>query len=91
MRAWLLLLGRPHHQVARFQAMAPTRAASTTRGVMAVASTMPLPMALATWVPKVKAATKLKKAAQATAAPGDSTRVETTVAMELAASWKPLL
>jgi len=31
----------------------------------------------------------LKKAAQATAMRGDSTRVETTVAMELAASWNP--
>ena len=31
------------------------------------------------------------RAAQATAARGDSTRVLTTVAMELAASWKPLL
>ncbi|HSG39827.1 MAG TPA: hypothetical protein VLE27_09340 [Thermoanaerobaculia bacterium] len=32
---------------------------------------------------------KLKNAAQATAFWGESTRVETTVAMELAASWKP--
>jgi hypothetical protein len=37
------------------------------------------------------AATKLKKAAHATACMGVSTRVETTVAMELAASWKPLM
>ncbi len=34
---------------------------------------------------------KLKKAAQATAMSGESTRVETTVAMEFAASWKPLM
>jgi hypothetical protein len=33
----------------------------------------------------------LKNAAQTTAAPGLSTRVDTTVAMELAASWKPLM
>ena len=33
---------------------------------------------------------KLKNAAQATAILGDSTRVETTVAMELAASCSPL-
>src|SRR5947208_9265035 len=46
-------------------------------------------MVLATAVPKVKAATKLKNAAQITATRGESTRVETTVAMELAASWKP--
>jgi hypothetical protein len=43
-------------------------------------------MVLATAVPKVKAATKLKKAAQITAILGDKTRVETTVAIELAAS-----
>src|SRR5579871_1339105 len=53
-------------------------------------STIPFPTVLATWVPMTKAATKLKKAAQSTALVGDRTRVETTVAMELAASWKPL-
>src|SRR6516225_879108 len=42
-------------------------------------------------VPTVNAATKLKKAAQTTALPGLNTRVETTVAIELAASWKPLM
>ena len=46
---------------------------------------------LATAVPKVNAATKLKNAAQMTACPGESTRVDTTVAIELAASWKPLM
>ncbi len=51
---------------------------------------MPDPTVLATAVPKPIAAAKLKKAAQMTAFPGVSTRVETTVAMELAASWKPL-
>ena len=33
----------------------------------------------------------MKKAAQITAALGERTRVETTVAMELAESWKPLM
>src|ERR1700687_4659728 len=51
---------------------------------------MPLPMVLATAVPKTKAATKFQKAAQATARNGVSTRVETTVAIELAASCQPL-
>src|SRR5512146_1975171 len=50
---------------------------------------MPLPMVLATAVPSRKAAKKLKNAAQATASLGDNTRVETTVAMLLAASWNP--
>jgi hypothetical protein len=54
-------------------------------------STMPEPTVLATAVPNTKAAMKLKNAAHTTACPGDSTRVETTVAMELAASWKPLM
>src|SRR5690349_11960605 len=50
---------------------------------------MPLPMVLATAVPRKKAATKLKNAAQITASLGESTRVDTTVAMLLAASWNP--
>ena len=49
-------------------------------------SISPLPMVLATAVPKVKAAMKLKTAAQTTPCRGVSTRVETTVAIELAAS-----
>ena len=39
---------------------------------------------------KIRNATKLKNAAQITAACGLSTRVETTVAIELAASCMPL-
>src|SRR5262245_18405117 len=54
-------------------------------------STTPLPTVFATLTPKPKAATKLKNAAHATACIGVSTRVDTTVAMELAASWKPLM
>ncbi len=54
-------------------------------------STIPEPTVFATAVPNTKAATKLKKAAHTTACPGDSTRVDTTVAIELAASWKPLM
>src|SRR5207248_170943 len=50
----------------------------------------PLPMVPATLVPNKKAATKLKNAAQMTACVGESTRVETTVAIEFAASWNPL-
>ena len=52
---------------------------------------MPEPTVWATAVPNPNAATKLKNAAQTTAFPGDNTRVETTVAIELAASWKPLM
>ncbi len=52
---------------------------------------IPLPMALATAVPKTNSAMKLKNAAHITAATGLSTRVPTTVAMEFAESWKPLM
>jgi len=44
---------------------------------------------LATCSPKKRKAIRLKKAAHSTATLGDRTRVETTVAMELAESWNP--
>ena len=66
--------------------MAPSSPASTTYWVTMSSWTMPLPMVFATAVPRKKAATKLKNAAQTTASLGESTRVETTVAMLLAAS-----
>src|SRR5215204_5955772 len=50
----------------------------------------PLPIVPATLVPNTNAATKLKNAAHITACVGDSTRVDTMVAIEFAASWKPL-
>jgi hypothetical protein len=40
--------------------------------------------------PKEEGSDKVEKAAQRTAWSGDRTRVVTTVATELAASWKPL-
>jgi hypothetical protein len=82
-------VGSASHQVVRFQAMAPTRPANTTASLTAFGSMM-VPTVLATWVRKTMKAMKLKKAAQITASRGLSTRVETTVAIELAASWKPL-
>ena len=51
---------------------------------------MPVPMVCATLRPNTVKATKLKKAAQNTAYCGRSTRVETMVAIELAASCSPL-
>jgi hypothetical protein len=51
---------------------------------------IPLPMVAATFRWNTRKATKLKNAAHPTAACGVSTRVDTTVATELAASWKPL-
>ena len=86
MRACEDEVGSPHNQVRRSQTMAPTSPASTTYWVTMSSWIMPLPMVLATAVPRKKAARKLKTAAQTTASRGESTRVETTVAMLLAAS-----
>src|SRR5436305_2265179 len=51
---------------------------------------IPVPMVLATCSPNTANATKLKNAAQITAYCGRNTRVETMVAIELAASCSPL-
>jgi len=88
-RAWDDEVGSPSHQVVRFHAIAPISPANTTASLTAVGS-MILPTVLATCVRKTRKAMKLKKAAQTTASLGFSTLVETTVAIELAASWKPL-
>src|SRR5690348_13426088 len=87
------LEGRPSHQVRRFQAMAPMRPASTTQtnaGSAAFTLTR-LDTVFATPWWKMKSARKLKLAAHTTALPGDRSRVETMVAIEFAASWKPLI
>jgi hypothetical protein len=47
---------------------------------------IPLPIVLATWRPRNRKATKLKNAAHTTAYLGESTLVETMVAMEFAES-----
>jgi hypothetical protein len=57
----------------------------TVLSTMAI-SMIPFPIVLATCSPKKRNAIKLKKAAQKTAVLGVRTRVETTVAMELAES-----
>src|SRR5688572_20253713 len=75
----------------RFQMIAPVRPPKITFGSTMAVSIMPLPIVRATAVPPKKAAMKLKNAAHATACRGVSTRVATTVAMEFAESWKPLM
>ena len=74
----------------RFQQIAPISAPNTTRGSTMSADTMPVPTVCATCAPKMKKAAKLKNAAQATAVCGRSTRVDTIVAIEFAASCNPL-
>ena len=88
-KACELLEGIPNHQVSRFQQIAPINAPKITAASTTSAATMPVPTVCATWSPKNKNAMKLKNAAQITAYCGRSTRVETTVAMELAASCSP--
>src|SRR5690606_36500513 len=78
--------GMPSHQVSRFQTIAPMTAPKITASLTISAETMPLPTVLATCRPKNRKAMKLKKAAHITAHRGASTRVETMVAMEFAAS-----
>src|SRR5207247_8967725 len=73
------------------QAVATSRVARRNQAVTILGSIVPFPIVEATFTPKRKAATKLKKAAQSTASLGVRTRVETTVAIELAASWKPFM
>jgi hypothetical protein len=70
--------------------MAPTSPANTTPIDSTSWSTTSLAIVAATRSPNTRNAAKLKKAAQITAMRGVNTRVDTTVAMELAASWKPL-
>src|SRR5579871_1157030 len=89
-RACELEDGRPSPQVIRFHTMAPTSAAKITRASTIEGSMIPVPMVCATLRPNTRKATKLKKAAQKTAYCGRSTRVDTMVAMELAASCSPL-
>ena len=88
--AWLELEGRPSHQVKRFQMMAASSAASTVVIVTAEASTSPPLMVFATAVP-TSAPIRFQNAAHMTAARGLRTLVETTVAIALAVSWKPLM
>ncbi len=70
----------------KFQEIAPISAPNTTWVSTTPGCTMPLPIVAATLRWNTKIATKLKKAANTTACPGLSTPVETTVAIELAAS-----
>src|SRR4029453_5204693 len=88
--AWLELDGNPNHHVAMFQTNAATTAESTVAIVTTSVSTNPLPIVEAT-APPNNAPVRLKNAAIAIAWRGVSTRVDTTVAIAFAASWKPLL
>src|SRR4029078_6481868 len=84
--------GRPHHQVIKSQIVAPSSAQISSSGVIATTllSISPEEIVLATAVPHI-APSMLVIAARITAWPGVSTFVATTVAIEFAVSWKPLM
>ena len=83
-------MGKPSRVNVAFQRNEVTRAAITTVLVTAAGLTTPSPIVLATSVEK-KAPRMFMEAAKTTALKGESTRVETTVAMALAESFQPLL
>ena len=85
-RVWEELEGSPNRHVIRFHVIAAERAAAMTVRLMTSGLTTPLPMVVATFNGKITNATKLKKAAKATAVNGERTFVETTVAIEFAES-----
>src|SRR6185437_1341968 len=84
--------GKPSHHVIRFQIVAPSNAqiSNCAPTCATPASINPEAMDLATAVPH-SAPSRLVTAASSTALPGVSTLVATTVAIELAVSWKPLM
>src|SRR5690606_3787088 len=84
--------GRPRHHVIKFQMIAPDSAAMSTWDVTLTTcvSTSPEAMVLATAVP-MNAPIRFVVAARMIACPGVSTLVATTVAIEFAVSWKPLM
>ena len=77
--------GRPNHQVARFQQIAPIRPPKTTVGVIAPASTIP-PATVAATLSEMKAPTKFRIAAMVTATCGFSAPVAIVVAIAFAVS-----
>jgi hypothetical protein len=78
--------GRPNHQVTRFHIIAAINADAITVRLITSGLITLLPIVCATFKGKMTNAIKLKKAAILTAAIGDNTFVETTVAIELAES-----
>src|SRR3954454_7100844 len=83
--------GRPKYQVNRFHAIAPVTAAkTTTRPCVVSGASMMLPTVLAILTDTSEPA-RLNTAARASAARGVRARVDTDVAMALAASWHPLV
>ena len=75
----------------KFQIIAAETADMIRFSVTISGSITPFPIVCATLRGKMRKATKLKVAANATAEKGERTFVDTTVAIELAESWNPLM
>ncbi len=84
--------GNPRHQVSRFHRVAPRSAPAQIATPVAPMGTsmMSPPIVFATRTP-AKPPTRFITAASPRAIRGVSARVDTEVAMALAASWKPLV
>ena len=83
--------GSPKYQVIRFQEIAPSSPASTTTSPwVPLGGEMTSETVWATFWPR-SAPTKFMTAAIISAIRGVSARVDTEVAIALAASWKPLV
>jgi hypothetical protein len=88
-KEWDTLIGIPSMVQTNTHTIAPTSAARMKYSSITTGFTIPFPIVFATVTPKIKAAAKFQKAAHNTAANGESTLVETIVAIELAASFIP--
>ena len=84
--------GMPKYQVTRFQTIAPARPARTTPNPLVPGGGLitPLPTVAATCPPRNEPI-RLPTAAMTSATLGVSARVDTDVAIALAASWNPLV
>jgi len=90
-RVWDELEGKPSRHVIKFQIIAAITDDAITVRFTTSGLITPLPIVVATLRGNTVKAIKLKKAAKTTAEKGERTLVDTTVAIELAESWKPFM
>ena len=85
--------GSPNHQVIRFHAIAPSSPHRTMTSPSTTENPSVLIVSLTVWATfwPSSAPTKFMTAASVSATRGVKARVETDVAIALAASWKPLV
>ena len=89
-RAWLLLDGMPSHHVSTFQTIAPVRAPNTTSRIDDAGVENAVSHRGGDVQAEHREGDEVEEGAESTAVEGRNTRVETTVAIELALSCRPL-